>query len=747
VFSTAGLEELFELLFVRNQHLPRAPTQYRSFDFEPDLDKADRLRLVVGLSGGGKTAWLAERALHIAGPLVYFDIGDNSDGTVASSLVREVAGALTESGDSGELKRALYAGATGLASLNAIDGVLQRAGASLTIAVDNAHRVSAERLSEIASCVKSARWILLAQPSPQALELRGRLGCEEEVLGGLTTEGIAAEFREAGSPTSITQAERLKAITGGLPLFVRDAALLCSRRFSGDCDALCSALENSATTESSGQDIVLRGSLDHVSVQAGRSAAALSLSTVRLSEDETLRLLIEGLGLAQREARVYLRELTDWGIAQVFANRDISLHDAFRAPLRGSDRLSADDSARARRVLGDVLKASISPGAPDRFLAYCRIAPQIGEAKVVVDMAGSVPEHLHEHGSSEALREILADTLGDPTLSDEDRFWAADTLTFWDLQRGADDDTVRNDMAMLEDRLLPMAGNLQARRTIAIKRLLVAGKSRDLAEVRRLYASATPDFFSDPHGWLILRYTYGVGLLYGDELQAADLVTATVARGYLDLIGLRPQQLFRTNPLELRQALGQRSQEIELLKHVGDAIDLRARVVGALGGVVALLKMWAFKLFALANAPLSAVNAGKDVVDALLSIGAVADARGFMERTLIPGMAEYRLVEEMIPLRAQYAVVLAYDGEVDRARKELQELAVFESSSSVLAVELLNQRLLVEAIAAGQHRLHVTRGRNLDESGMLIDIPRLGAGRNDPCPCGSTLKAKRCCGR
>jgi hypothetical protein len=224
-------------------------------------------------------------------------------------------------------------------------------------------------------------------------------------------------------------------------------------------------------------------------------------------------------------------------------------------------------------------------------------------------------------------------------------------------------------------------------------------------------------------------------------------VTSTVAKGYLDLIGLRPQELFMTNPPELRQMLGQRADEIELLKHVADAIDLRARVVGAMGGAVALLKIWAFKLFALANAPLSAVNAGKDVVDALLSIGAVDDAKRFAEQTLIPGIAEYRLVEEVIPLRAQFAVVLAYAGEIDRARAELQQLAVFESSSPIFAAELANQRRLVEAIASGRHRLRVVRDRNLDRSGMLIDTARLGSGRNERCSCGSTLKSKRCCGR
>jgi len=46
--------------------------------------------LVVALSGAGKTGWLAEHALHSSGDVVYFDVADNSDTSVAPALVREI---------------------------------------------------------------------------------------------------------------------------------------------------------------------------------------------------------------------------------------------------------------------------------------------------------------------------------------------------------------------------------------------------------------------------------------------------------------------------------------------------------------------------------------------------------------------------------------------------------------------------------------------------------------------------------
>jgi Cap4-like dsDNA endonuclease family protein/AAA domain-containing protein len=717
-FATQKLDQLLELFCSRMQALPAPPLPYRSLEFEPDLEGGGRIRLIVGLSGAGKTAWIAQCSLHVSEQLIFFDVADNSDGTVASSLVREIAAVLAESGQAGDVRQALYPGATGIISLRAIQKLLSRTGVHPTIVIDNAHRISAHTMADVVTSVESARWILLAQPSPQLAELRARLGCEEEPLGGLTTQAIAAEFREHDSPLTITQAERVRALTAGLPLFVRDAALLCQRRFSRDCEALCSALEKNATAESSGQEVVLRGTIDHISPQAAKAAAGLSLSDVRLEHDETIRLLKDGLGISESEGWTCLKELTNWGIAQIFANRSVSIHDAFRTVLRGWVHLPRDDAKNSLRVLADIFRESISPGGPDRLLAYCRIAPHVRETATVVDLAGSLPEQLHEHGTADALRQIMADASVDMSLSDEDRFWAADTLTFWDFQRGASIETICGEMARLEDLFIPVVGVQRIRQAMAIKRLHVAGELRDVAAVRRIYAAAQPDCGTDRHARLILRYMYAVALLHCEELDAADLVTGTTTKGFLDFIGLSPQQLFGNNPLEIRNLLGLRANDIDDIKHVADAIDLRARVVAARGRPVALLKIWAFKLYALANAPMSAVAVGKDVVDELLLIGSVSDAQKFIEMTLIPGIAENGLVEELIPLQAQHAVVLAYAGRVNDARKELQDLSVFESSSELLARELAGQRQLVEDIAAGRQRLEVTRQRNLDMSGV-----------------------------
>ena len=509
VFYTQDLDALLELLYVRSRRFPRLPDEYREFESVPDLSAVRSVRVIVGLSGAGKTAWIAHRGQHFSETAIYFDVADNTDGTIAAALVRDVAAVLVESAFGEEVRRTLYAGAGGLTSLRALAALLERLGRAVTVVLDNAHRISPVRLHEVVEAGRFLKWILLIQPNPGLVELRTRLGCEPEHLGPLTLRAIGEEFRAHGSAATVLQAERIRALTAGLPLFVRDAALLCSRRFGGDCEALCVALEQNAQTESTGQEAVLRTTLAHLSPQAAQAVALLELSAVRLAEHEGLQLISDVLGLESNHAAALIRELTDWGIAQVLEDRAVSLHDAFRPVIRAHQPLSRSQIDRALRILGALFRASISPRAPERFIAYCRIAPRIGETSVVVDLAGSMPEHLHEHGTADALYEIVEAAADDPSLSDDDRFWAADTLTFWDVQRAAGDERITLDMQRLEERLARLGHKPRALQTVVIKRLLVAGRSGNVADVRRIYAAAE-SIFSDRHGWLILRYSYGV---------------------------------------------------------------------------------------------------------------------------------------------------------------------------------------------------------------------------------------------
>lgn len=89
-FSREELLTLFEQLIVQMQELPAPPPIYRAQVDEPPLLGDQRVRIVSGLSGAGKTAWVAEAALHAPLPVIYIDVVDTPGPALASAVTREV---------------------------------------------------------------------------------------------------------------------------------------------------------------------------------------------------------------------------------------------------------------------------------------------------------------------------------------------------------------------------------------------------------------------------------------------------------------------------------------------------------------------------------------------------------------------------------------------------------------------------------------------------------------------------------
>ena len=207
---------------------------------------------------------------------------------------------------------------------------------------------------------------------------------------------------------------------------------------------------------------------------------------------------------------------------------------------------------------------------------------------------------------------------------------------------------------------------------------------------------------------------------------------------------MTPNDLFGTSITRLADMLGDQREEYEELKRFADTLDLQARVRLALDLAPELLKMWAHKLYVLAHAPTSAVTVGLDVVDDLLTLlNDAAEARNFLENALLPVVEAFGLLGHLLDVRAQYAVVLAYCGEIAEARALMAKLAAFQVSSDTRA-QLDNQRALVESIARGETRLMPSERPRLPGPALPA---ALRPPRNALCVCGSGLKFKRCCGR
>jgi len=71
---------------------------------------------------------------------------------------------------------------------------------------------------------------------------------------------------------------RLKALTGGMPLFVQSAAGIAVSEYEGDVAQLCDSLEGQTNTAETAQEVILARVFDALPGTARDAVAVLSLS-------------------------------------------------------------------------------------------------------------------------------------------------------------------------------------------------------------------------------------------------------------------------------------------------------------------------------------------------------------------------------------------------------------------------------------------------------------------------------------
>ncbi len=85
------LQPLLEQLISQLQALPEALEDYRPQENEPAYQSEDRVRLITGFSGSGKTSWVGEFGTHTADPILYFDVAEMPSAAIGTALARDVA--------------------------------------------------------------------------------------------------------------------------------------------------------------------------------------------------------------------------------------------------------------------------------------------------------------------------------------------------------------------------------------------------------------------------------------------------------------------------------------------------------------------------------------------------------------------------------------------------------------------------------------------------------------------------------
>lgn len=309
-FVAEDLSGLFEFFTAQLQDFPEPPRRYRPQAHEPELISAERLRIVTGFSGSGKTSWAARAATRTTDPMVYFDVSDLQGSLIAASLGRELAAKFLPR----EAGASSLPASSGLELLRAVDARL--AGqAAVTVVLDNVHLITANELRQLVDATSMLRFVLIGQPWDGQATLQAWFGVQAEAMHGWALDEVVAEFAATGCPVDAATGEKIRAMTGGLPLFVVRAADLAGRSYGGDAVQMVATIANQTHAQATAQEVILAEVLDAVPSSSRRLAALLCLVRVPLAAEEVLGLSADEPSLRPITAQA-IRDLTSRGVLQ-----------------------------------------------------------------------------------------------------------------------------------------------------------------------------------------------------------------------------------------------------------------------------------------------------------------------------------------------------------------------------------------------------------------------------------------------
>ncbi|MDZ3831939.1 MAG: SEC-C metal-binding domain-containing protein [Sphingopyxis sp.] len=753
-FSRDELPDLFDQLVVQMQELPAPPPVYRAQVDEPALLGEQPARIISGLSGSGKTAWVAESALHAPLPVTYLDVGDTPGPALASALAREVAARMFgRSGDA--LGEILLPGSSGLEMVGALSIKLGEGGLHADVVIDNCHRVPASDLIAIVKRAPNLRFVLLGQPGPDISALEAGLNIRAETLGGWDEDTIAAAVHDAGCRLDFSDCERLSRITGGLPFYVLNAATIAAREYGGSIRAFCDDIESQTHIVETAQEIILRRAFEGLPAEDRETIAILSLADVALSRNDAIDLLRSACGIDAGAAAAKLRSLPSTGALEIFGNAGLKIHDAVRMLGKASlTARGAEFETSAFTALQRVIIASIrTDWSLAKFGLLIRLFGLLGDGRILVQFA--TDELFHELGVWPEIEPFLLAIASDPHGDPETRLWALDGLVFNDLREGQFD-AAKSRIDEME--ALLGAHGLGEDEWLAwgMKRMLLMSEQGDRDGVVSMLDEVEKRLPDKPEHLRIFRYNRALALFkLGDRDAAVSEASALIAEYYAEL-GLTPDDVIGRNAPELRRLLPQGEDITDTLKHIADSHDLLAQAIGRRSPRSNLARIHAMKFYELSQSYQSFVRVGLDLVDELVWVNDFIAARETLERNIFPVLQGAGLAGRVLEARALYAVVLAYCGDHQAAENEVARLLPFEDAMEP------NHRRAFQEQKAIIRRVRLQGGppqRRVDIPAALQALfdqrrgahrsvePRKKVGRNEHCPCGSGRKFKLCHGR
>ncbi len=737
LFHTSDLPALFEQLIVQLQDFPAPPILYRPQKMEPSLTSEDHVRIICGLSGAGKTAWAAQAAVHCTDLCAYYDVGDLPGPALASTLVRELA-AKFASKDRHDLRKILLPGSSGYEALRTFNSFLKQQNVTLLLVLDNAHRIPVENLRDVLNAATNIRFVLLCQPHDNVRELEAVLDLQRETLLGWDIDAVAAAVDELGGFGTALGYEQLRAYTGGLPLYVQSASKIAVSGYHGDIDALCAELKQQENSVETAQEIIISRVYRELEGLVKDSLALFSLADVGLSREEVSELLVQSLNISRSAAATLIKKMRATGNIEIFGNQTMKVHDAIRAlGLQHLELMNPQVTNNALLALRDLLIASLHETRDtSRFSLLTQVFIRLNDVMALISLSGE--ELFHEMGITVDIMASLENALNSDTLDPVHKFWALDGIIFSEFRQG-DFDKAYHRFEAMEALLAENEFGYSEEAAYIMKKILFSadiGNANDVEQLVTDFRHKLPD--ADHKR--IFDYNYAIALWKLKKHQDAEVLCQEIIGDYYSIIGISPDDVMGKNADVLWEIINKPENVQEHIKHLADALELYARTLDAQKKIAPFVRIHSMKFYNMVRAADSMVRVGQDLADEFVARGDYIGAREVMEQHVLPVVHGEGLVNRLVQVRSQYAVILALCGQHDEAGAEMRRLSPYiEGLTGDQRTEVENQSRYITQL---KHQARVAS----QKPKLALSQYSEKIGRNEQCPCGSGLKFKKCHG-
>jgi hypothetical protein len=696
--SSRDLPDLFEQFIFQLQGFPEPPTNYRPLISEPVIEAGQNVRLITGMTGAGKTSWASQLALHQGSLVIYFAIGHIPNESIPATLAREIAGRLARD-DRSVLGSMLLPGVTGLDSLQYLSKYLAEHNISLTLIIDDVQNAAVEEIVKIVRLATDIKFVLLSRLTDDIPVYEAYLGIQSERLKGWALEEIALEFASQGCPIDPELSNQISRLTGGLPLFVQNAATISREIYGGDVKTFCNDLWSEKNITPVAQELILQKVFETLNEDERNSIAILSIPDISLSREEGKELLQKILGVGESTYYPLIRKFNGLGVINVLQGGSMTLHDAYRLLGRNQlKQLPPELRNYAYLVLREVIEPSVINGAnPSRVPLFLKLLPLTGEVRTLVDLSSF--EIFYELGYANHLYDVLEEIGRDPNMEPDDRFWALDSLAYWDLQSD-NHELCEKRLAVMQEITTKFEPDIRAITNYYSKRMLLYGKQGNLRQARRSFYKIRLGELEDDHK-RIVKYNLAAVLYHSEVYQESERILVDLIPEYYEALGLELEDVMFKNPPEIQEKLRDQENTLDNLKRLADCLDLYARVRIAQELPFNLARWHALKFYDMSHSVTSLIRTGQDIIEDFL--GLLDDpngARAFIENTLLPIIHKYKLLSYLVPVLGQYAVVLAYCGEIEDAFKQIRTArAYIDAMPQAIQADINRQEQIIKMIA------------------------------------------------